>query len=305
MFTTRVLIFALMAMNVCAMWDSLPIRAAEKLRILIIDGQNNHNWRAMTPYMKDVLEQTGRFTVEVATTPTKRGASESEWKRFRPQFDSYDAVLSNYNGQPWPQAVQDDLTNFVRDGGGLVIIHAANNAFPGWPQWNEMIGLGWRGHDFGDRISLDANGKIVRTTKGKGPGAGHGRQHAYAISVRDREHPVTAGMPHEWMHAKDELYHGQRGPALNMRILATAYSDKATGGTGTHEPIVWVIPYGKGRVFTTVMGHVNGEDITSLRCLGFHAVMNRGCEWAATGKVTLPLPEGFPKPDAVSLDEKN
>ena len=59
---------------------------------------------------------------------------------------------------------------------------------------------------------------------------------------------------------QDELYHGQRGPAEHMHILATAYSDKAKGGTGTNEPMVWVIPYGKGRVFTTVLGHVGGAE---------------------------------------------
>lgn len=277
-------------------------QAAEKLSILIIDGQNNHNWRAMTPYMKGVLEQTGRFRVDVVTTPTKKNAPAAQWDQFRPQFDKYDAVLSNYNGQPWPKRVQESLTKYVRGGGGLVIIHAANNAFSNWPQWNEMIGLGWRGKEFGDRITLDNNGKSVRAGKGEGPGAGHGRRHAYPIIVRDSEHPITAGMPREWMHATDELYHGQRGPALNMQILATAYSDKGTGGTGSHEPMIWVIPYGKGRVFTTVLGHVSANDITSLRCRGFHAVMNRGSEWAATGKVTLPLPKGFPKADGVSLD---
>ncbi|MEA2630570.1 MAG: uncharacterized protein QOE66_789, partial [Chloroflexota bacterium] len=102
--------------------------------------------------------------------------------------------------------------------------------------------------------------------------------------------------------AKDELYHGQRGPAEDMEILATAYSDKGKGGTGTNEPMVWVIPYGKGRVFTTVMGHVGGNDTTAIRCVGFETVMLRGTEWAATGKVTIPIPANFPTADEVRLD---
>ena len=108
-------------------------------------------------------------------------------------------------------------------------------------------------------------------------------------------------MPAEWMHAKDELYHGQRGPAEHMEILATAYSDKAKGGTGTNEPMIWVIPYGKGRVFTTVMGHAMGDDITAIRCIGFRTVMLRGTEWAATGKVTIPIPDDFPTASQVRL----
>ncbi len=277
--------------------------AAEKLKILIVDGQNNHNWKAMTPYMSRVLEETGRFEVDVATTPAKN-AAEKDWEQFRPDFAQYDAVLSNYNGEPWPEQVQQDLVKYVRGGGGLVIIHAANNAFPQWREWNEMIGLGWRGKDYGDRIIFDKQGKQVRIAAGEGANLGHGSRHDFAIVVRDSEHPITRGLPREWMHAKDELYHGQRGPALNMQILATAYSDKSTGGTGEHEPMIWVIPYGKGRVFTTVMGHVSGDDIIALRCYGFHAVMNRGTEWAATGKVTLPVPENFPKPDKVNVDRK-
>ena len=175
-----------------------------------------------------------------------------------------------------------------------MIVHAANNAFEDWPEWNKMIGLGWRNNRFGERLTIDEKGKVVRTPKGEGPGAGHGPQHAYKIVVRDQDHPITKGMPAEWMHAHDELYHGQRGPAEHMHILATAYSDKAKGGTGTNEPMIWVIPYGKGRVFTTVMGHVGGKDDPAIRCTGFQTVVVRGSEWAATGKVTLPIPDDFP-----------
>ncbi|MDB5353107.1 MAG: hypothetical protein JWN86_4354 [Planctomycetota bacterium] len=275
------------------------LQAADKLKLLIIDGQNNHDWKAMTPPMKAALEATGRFTVDVATTPHQKTTGES-WKAFMPEFSKYDVVLSNYNGEPWPERVQKALETYVADGGGLVVVHAANNAFEGWPAWNEMIGLGWRGPQFGDRVTIADSGKVVRTPKGEGPGSGHGPQHAYTVVTRDADHPVTKGMPASWMHAKDELYHGQRGPAKDMHILASAFSASEKGGTGTNEPMIWVIPYGKGRVFTTVMGHVGGGDITAIRCVGFQTVVARGSEWAATGKVTLPIPKNFPK-DEVSL----
>lgn len=278
--------------------------AADKLRLLIIDGQNNHDWKAMTPPMKAQLEKTGRFTVEVATTPDNKAPAEA-WNGFRPDFTRYDVVLSNYNGQFWPSEVQRGLEKFVGEGGGLVIIHAANNAFEQWPEWNKMIGLGWRGNSFGDRVTLDDKGAVVRTPKGAGPGAGHGPQHEYPVVIRDREHPVTKGMPVEWMHAKDELYHGQRGPAADMHILGTAFSAKDKGGTGEHEPMIWWIPYGKGRVFTTVLGHVGGGQTSAIRCIGFITVMNRGAEWAATGKVTLPIPENFPTAEKVSVVPEN
>ena len=289
---TRLVCFPLV---VFALLFASPTGAAEKLKALIVDGQNNHNWRATTPVLVSILEKSGRFTVDVATSPP-RNASRRAWDDFRPNFANYDVVLSNYNGQLWPEPVRKALQKFVAGGGGLVIVHAANNAFPEWEEWNRMIGLGWRGNTFGTRVTLDEQGNLVRTPKGQGPGAGHGPQHEFPIVIRDPNHPVTKGMPREWMHAKDELYHGQRGPALHMHILATAYSSPAKRGTGAHEPMIWWIPYGKGRVFTTVMGHAD----YSMKCVGFQTVVARGAEWAATGKVTIPIPKNFPTAEETS-----
>jgi type 1 glutamine amidotransferase len=267
--------------------------AAEKLKALIVDGQNNHNWQATTPVLKKHLEETGRFEVDVATSPP-RGQDQSG---FNPKFAQYAVVVSNYNGDLWNTQTQQALVDYVRGGGGLVIVHAANNAFQSWPQYNDMIGLGWRGANFGERVTLNDEGRLVRTAKGEGPGAGHGPQHAFKVIVRDQDHPITKGLPPEWMHAVDELYHGQRGPAQNMRILATAYSDAEKKGTGAHEPMLWVIPYGRGRVFTTVLGH----SVEAMQCVGFIVTLQRGAEWAATDKVTLTqMPSDFPSATEVS-----
>ncbi|WP_166822192.1 ThuA domain-containing protein [Thalassoroseus pseudoceratinae] len=272
--------------------------AADKLELLIVDGQNNHQWQKTTPILKAFLEQTGRFRVDVATSPPKKSQPDA-WKTFRPQFAKYDVVLSNYNGEPWPEEVQKNLEQYVAGGGGLVIVHAANNAFPGWPEWNKMIGLGWRNAKYGPRVTVNDDGDTVRTEAGEGPGAGHGPQHEFSIVIRDRGHAVMDGIPAEWMHFKDELYHGQRGPAQNMHILATAYSDPAKRGTGAHEPMVWWIPYGEGRVFTNVMGHAD----YSMHCVGFQTVTARGAEWVATGEVTLPVPKNFPSAGKTSTQE--
>jgi hypothetical protein len=276
---------------------------AERIRLLIIDGQegqNDHDWQAMTPTMRKALEGAGRFTVDVATAPPGNAPKEA-WDGFRPDFARHDIALSNYKGQLWPVKLQRSLEKFVSGGGGLVIIHAANNGFSEWAEWNQMMGLGWRGNQFGDRITLDDQGNVIRTTKGEGPGASHGPQHEFQIVVREPEHPIMKGMPRVWMHARDELYHGQRGPAQGMHILASAYSAREKGGTEAHEPMVWWIPYGKGRVLTTVMGHVGSGDTTAIRCVGFQTILIRGSEWLATGKVTLPVPGNFPTETQVSL----
>lgn len=278
--------------------------AADKLRVLIIDGQNNHDWERTTPYLKQMLEATGRFSVTVATTPPPKMNSPQAWNGFRPMFSEQDVVLSNYNGETWPEHARVDFEKFVNDGGGVVNVHAANNPFEDWPAFNDMIGMAWRKAEFGDALVLGDDGKEVRLAKGEGAGAGHGPQHAYPVVVRDREHPVLKGFPPEWMHPKDELYHGQRGPALNMAILATAYSSTDQKGTGYHEPMVWWIPHGKGKVFTTVLGHVGRgqpEESWPMRDAAFQSLVTRACEWVATGEVTLPLPEKMPTAEEAAL----
>ncbi len=289
---TRWLSAGLMAVVALA-WFGSSSMADEKLKALIVDGQNNHQWMKTTPILRKILEDSGRFSVEVATSPAKGQGIES----FGPDFSQYDVVVSNYNGEPWPEETKKAFEKYVSEGGGVSIVHAANNAFPEWEAYNEMIGLGWRGPGFGDRVTLSDQGQTVRTAKGDGPGAGHGPQHEYQVVIRDKKHPITAGLPSEWMHAQDELYHGQRGPAANMTILATAYSAADQRGTAAHEPMLWVIPYGKGRVFTTVLGHAD----YSMKCVGFITTLLRGTEWAATGKVTLTeIPDDFPTADTVS-----
>ncbi len=290
---------------------ALAALAAQDIKVLVVDGQNNHNWAAMTPYMKAQFEKTGLFKVDVSTTPPaapgkkkdetpeqaearekKAAELKGAWETWRPKFADYKVVVSNYNGQPWPEAVQKDFEAFVAGGGGVLVIHAANNAFPGWGEYNKMIGLGWRDNKFGDRVYYDDAGELKRDAKGAGPGAGHGKQHPFTVTMRDLEHPITQGLPKTWPHAADELYHGQRGPAADMRILASAFDAKEQGGTGVHEPMLWVIPYGKGQVVTNVMGHENGK---SVQCPGFTAINNRAVEWLATGKVTQAVPAEFPK----------
>ena len=117
---------------------------SEKIKALIVDGQNNHgNWPETTQIMKKWLEGSGRFSVDIARTAMK-GTDET----FAPDFDSYDVVISNYNGSEWPEKTKTAFINFVSNGGGFVSIHAADNAFPKWKEYNEMIGLGgWGGRN--------------------------------------------------------------------------------------------------------------------------------------------------------------
>ncbi|MEX1040995.1 MAG: ThuA domain-containing protein [Pirellulaceae bacterium] len=261
-----------------------------KLKALIVDGQNNHGvWPKTTQMMKGFLEETGRFTVDVATTPPQ-GESLAG---YRPKFAEYDVVVSNYNGDRWPKETEQDFVEYVKGGGGFVVVHAANNAFGDWDEYNQIIGLGgWGGRNekSGPYVYFDEQGELVRD-KTPGRGGNHGPQHPFQIVVRDAEHPITKGMPKAWMHTQDELYDLLRGPGENMKVLATAYADSAKGGTGRHEPMLMTISYGNGRVFHTPMGHAE----YSMECVGFISSLQRGTEWAATGKVTIAIPDDFPE----------
>jgi hypothetical protein len=270
-------------------------RAAAPLKALILDGQNNHDWKSSTPHLKQVIEATGLFAVDVATAPGKGG----DMGTFRPKFADYQVVVSNYNGERWTKETEEALVDFVRKGGGFVPVHAANNAFPDWKGFNEMIGVGgWGGRDEKSGPWLHWEGKLIRDLS-PGPGGSHGKQHAFLMETRAPEHPVMKGLPTRWMHAKDELYDRLRGPAENVTVLATAYSDPATHGTGKNEALLFAIQFGRGRVFHTALGHNNGPDLTSQKCAGFIITLQRGVEWAATGKVTQKVPVDFPGEDAV------
>ena len=267
---------------------TLAQQPVSKLRALIVDGQNNHDWKTTTPLLRKALESSGRFSVDVATSPP----SGQDISGFRPKFAGYDVVVSNYNGKRWPTETEADFAAYVTRGGGFVAAHAANNAFPDWPEFNRMIGLGgWEGRNekWGPYLYINDTGSVVRDTSA-GEGGHHGPQHEFAIRVRDAEHPIMKGLPREWMHTKDELYDRLRGPAEDLHILATAYSAPEHNGTGRHEPMLMTLKYGNGRVFHTALGHAD----YSMECVGFITTLQRGAEWAATGEVTIDAPEDFP-----------
>lgn len=270
-----------------ALMVSLPLVAADRISVLLLDGQNNHNWKETTPILKKHLESAGLFEIDVATSPSKG----SDLSGFKPKFSNYDVIVSNYNGDMWSEATRKSFEDYMKSGGGFVSVHAADNSFRGWKAYNEMIGLGgWGGRNETDgpyvRYWQD---KIIRDVS-PGSGGSHGKQHEFVLQTRVTDHPITKGLPDKWMHTQDELYDRLRGPGENMTILATAFSDKSTNGSGFDEPLLMVLDYGSGRVFHTAMGHYK----PAINGVGFITTLQRGTEWAATGKVTVPVPEDFP-----------
>ncbi len=270
--------------------------ATDRIRVLLLDGESGgpyHNWELTTPILKKELEETELFDVTVATAPHADG----DFSNFKPEFNNYQVVVSNLDSADWPSDLRSRFEQYVQNGGGFVVVHAADNAFPNWPAYNQMTGIGgWRGRTetAGPRWYMK-DGKLVSdTTPGKA--GAHGARLPFQITVRDREHPIMKGLPPVWMHAPDELYGTLRGPGENMTILATAHSDPQNKGTGNDEPMLMVLKFGKGRVFHTTLGH----DAVALSGVGFITTFQRGTEWAATGKVTQKVPPGFPTANTVS-----
>jgi type 1 glutamine amidotransferase len=260
---------------------------AAPLKVLLIDGQNNHAWKVTTPLIKAILEEDGLCAVDVSTAPAKGG----DWAAWMPKFSDYAVVVSNYNGELWPEAVRADFEKFVSSGGGFVAVHAANNSFPEWLAYNRMIGLGgWGGRSekSGPYLRLRDGQWTADTTAGRG--GSHGKQHEFVVNTQAPQHPIMAGLPAKWKHRQDELYDRLRGPAENVTVLASALSAKETGGSGEEEPLLMAIPYEKGRIFHTALGH----GVEAIQCVGFAVTLRRGTEWAATGKVTQPVPANFP-----------
>jgi hypothetical protein len=239
-----------------------------KVRVLILTGKNNHDWRATTPFLRQVLDAAGRFDVRTSEEPGTLGEES-----LRP----YDVLVMNYCGPRWSAGTEAAVESFVKNGKGLVVVHAGSYPFgetavlsekmgrteilqQPWKAWGDMVGAVWSDKD---------------------PRTGHAQRHAYRVQWQDKSHPVAAGMEPEFL-LSDELYHNFRlKPTIH--VLASAFDSPAIGGNGKVEPLVWTNAYGKGRVFHTALGH----DVSAMQSPGFVSSFARGVEWAATEKVTL------------------
>ncbi len=288
----------LCALVVSVVWiQAAGAMAATHIKVLLLDGESGgpyHNWKAETPILKMELEETGLFDVDVLTAPPAAG----DFSQFHPEWKKYQVVVFNYDApdERWSSEVKDSFEQYIKQGGGLVTTHASDNAFPKWQAYNEMIGIGgWRGRtETAGPYVYYKDGKQVADDK-PGRAGNHGLRIPFKVRVQDPTHPIMKGLPKMWMHQGDELYSKLRGPG-KMTVLATAYSDPANRGTGFDEPQLMVSQWGKGRIFHTTFGH----DVMALSSVDSIVTFQRGTEWAATGKVTQPVPASFPTANSVS-----
>jgi len=268
---------------------SSSLEAAEKIKVLLLDGpQRSHRFHDTSPVLQKALENADIFEVTHSRS-TKETCEDGSYK---PEFKKYDVVVMNegFGAPNWPKKTQKAFEAYMKNGGGMVSVHAANNCWPKWKEYNKMTGLGgWGGRNekSGPYLYIDDNDKVIRDTS-KGKGGAHGPSHEFEMVVREKTHPIMKGLPPVFKHGPDELYDKLRGPAENVTILASAFSSKEKRGTGRHEPALMTISYGKGRIFHSILGH----HVQQIKEGSFVTTFQRGTEWAATGKVTIPVPKG-------------
>jgi type 1 glutamine amidotransferase len=255
--------------------------AQAQIRVLIIDGVNNHDWAAATAGIQSLLEEAVGFRIDVSTV------TPETFQQWNPDFSRYQVVVNNFNGGhtdqgiEWPERVERQLEAYLKGGGGLVVYHAANNAFLHWAAYNDMIGLGWRDPAFGPGLAISDEGTVVTVPKGTGLKPGHPARGDFVVHVLDRHHPVTRGLPDHWLQPMEQLTHGQHGPARGLTILTYAHSPVS----GKNEPMDWVRNYGQGRIYVTMLGHTwKNEPNPNLASPEFRRLLAQAIRWVATGK---------------------
>lgn len=239
----------------------------EPIKTLILTGTHNHDWEHTSPFIANLMNETGRFAVDITTEPGE-ALEDAE------TLAAYGLIFDNYNGPMWSETACSNFEQFVAGGKGLVIYHGANNAFQGWTAFEKMCGF-----DYRRGIS------------------GHGEYMEGRVVFRDREHPITAGLRN--FSQTDEWYHSMKNVHdVPVTVLATSYSepdeDANMHGSGKDEPVAMTVDYGEGRVFHITLGHMwktevypgyTGGTLQSLVGEPFQQLLLRGCEWAATGEV--------------------
>lgn len=275
--------------------------AQRRTRVLIIDGFSNHDWRRTTQLICSIIEPTALFDISISTAPSLISSlNEAPWS---PDFSHYDVVIQtcndiNHAEQLWPLQVRQEFERFVSNGGGVYVFHAGNNAFQKWYAYNKMIGIGWRGHEYGTAIRVDCDNSLLRIPPGEGKGTGHGARTDRVIH-RLGEHPIHTGFPSTWITPLIEVYTYARGPADNISILSWAEDPE----TRERWPMEWTVGYGKGRIYSSTFGHIWEDEVdpVNFRCAGFQTLLIRTLQWLAQRNATLPVPSDFPTATSLSL----
>ncbi len=171
------------------------------------------------------------------------------------QFKKADLIAAFCYVQ-WDEQKLEDLEEFLSRGGGFVILHPAVIIPKGKDivgQLAKLIGLAWE-YDYTRWRHGPMDLKIVAT-----------------------DHPICLGLP-ETIHFLDEAYWPLKGDLSKVTVLATSNETISKDSQQTKpEPMFYAYEYGKGRVFSCILGHYTWTfDDPYCRIL-----LLRGMAWAA------------------------
>jgi hypothetical protein len=284
--------------------DPATTASAPKVRVLILDGFSNHNWKLNTRLLRGLLEPTNLFEVSVSTCPRP---NDPAWNGWHPDFSHADVILQTCNdisqnpAPRWPDAVKTDFVQFVKNGGGAFIYHSANNAFPDWAEYNDIIGIGWRKKSYGTALQMDEQGQMTKLPPGQGADTGHANRGEVLVHNLGH-HPIHEGFPETWKTPALEVYYDARGPANNLTVLS--YGQDPQGKK--YWPLEWTVTYGEGRVYSSSFGHVWSDESETkqpvdLLAIDEQVLIERALQWLAKRPVTVPVPPNFPTAGKTSL----
>jgi uncharacterized protein len=263
-------------------------QSVESLRALFITGEDHHHsWESNLSLITEHLASWGITTID-----EKIVSEADEWLEWDGDYNDYDVLVIMYYQPTAAEASLEAISEYVAQGGGLVVVHSALAGFNGQATFDELVGIGWRAAEYGRSLMFDPDGNAILRETAEGGGAAHPPIQPFEVRIRDDQHPITNGLPAVWMQADDELYYNLRGPVGNIHTLAVAPVPNTTESA----PQLWVNEHGQGRVFVTTLGHHE----PGVDSVGFTTTLARGIEWAATGDVTLEVPTNFPSADEPS-----
>jgi uncharacterized protein len=263
-------------LRICLALAALSISASAdvKSRVLILSGANNHDWKQTTPAIRVALEETGRFIADV----------EENVIAMKPDaFAPYAVVLGNFNtfgkdapeAKEWPAETRQAFLDHMAKGHGFVMVHAGSSVFYDWTEFQKLACGTWK------------------------DGTNHGDIHVNKVTFTDTESPVTKGLRPFWI--RDEFWQ-DIVVAPGAKPLASVTPDPAFKGSGKPENILFTTETGGARGFAIFLGH----DIITMKNTAWKTLLQRGTEWAATGKVTIPPAKDWPstKEDAERMTLK-
>ena len=215
----------------------------KKARILIVTGIDypGHEWKKTTPALTNLLSEDPRLIIDVLNNPNELGKVDLR------QFDTVLLHFMNWQTTSPPFSARTNLQQFVKNGGGLMLIHFACGAWQDWDEFKNIAGRVW-------------NPKL----------RAHDPRGEFTVEIVDKEHPITRGLKD--FKTDDELYTCLDGDAP-IHVIAAARSKV----DNKLYPMGFVLNYGKGRVFHTVLGH----DVKAITNSSVPEFFRRGCAWVA------------------------